>query len=169
VIFEDLHWIDSETQALLDGLIESLGSARLLLLVSYRPEYQHTWDQQDALQPDAPRHAPGRERRRAAGCVAGSRSGTRIAQATSRQARQPVLPLEETIRTLVETNVLVGERGAYRVMQPIQTLQIRSTVQTILAARIDRLSPDLGGHFKSGQTSTPQNRPRERALKPGAL
>src|ERR1700731_3474085 len=43
VIFEDLHWIDSETQALLDGLIESLGSARLLLLVNYRPEYQHTW------------------------------------------------------------------------------------------------------------------------------
>jgi hypothetical protein len=43
VIFEDLHWIDSETQALLDGLVESLGSARLLLLVNYRPGYQHTW------------------------------------------------------------------------------------------------------------------------------
>jgi len=41
VIFEDLHWIDGETQALLDGLVESLGSARLLLLVNYRPEYQH--------------------------------------------------------------------------------------------------------------------------------
>ncbi len=43
LIFEDLHWIDSETQALLDGLVESLGSARLLLLVDYRPEYQHAW------------------------------------------------------------------------------------------------------------------------------
>ena len=43
VIFEDLHWIDSETQALLDGPVESLGSARLLLLVNYRPEYQHAW------------------------------------------------------------------------------------------------------------------------------
>src|SRR4029434_2106025 len=43
MIFEDLHWIDSETQALLDGLVESLGSARLLLLVNYRPEYQHAW------------------------------------------------------------------------------------------------------------------------------
>jgi hypothetical protein len=37
------HWIDGETQALLDGLVETLGSARLLLLVNYRPEYQHTW------------------------------------------------------------------------------------------------------------------------------
>src|SRR5262249_19769741 len=43
LIFEDLHWIDGETQALLDGLIESLVSSRLLLLVNYRPEYQHAW------------------------------------------------------------------------------------------------------------------------------
>src|SRR4029079_7125946 len=43
VIFEDLHWIDAETQALLDGLVESLPTARILLLVNYRPEYQHGW------------------------------------------------------------------------------------------------------------------------------
>src|SRR5262245_40824206 len=43
LIFEDLHWVDSETQALLDGLMESLPTARILLLANYRPEYQHTW------------------------------------------------------------------------------------------------------------------------------
>src|SRR5215510_13957267 len=43
LVFEDLHWIDSETQALLNGLVESLPTARLLLLVNYRPEYQHGW------------------------------------------------------------------------------------------------------------------------------
>jgi predicted ATPase len=43
LVFEDLHWIDSETQALLDSLVESLPTARLLLLVNYRPEYQHGW------------------------------------------------------------------------------------------------------------------------------
>src|SRR4029453_4560746 len=43
VVFEDLHWVDAETQALLDGLVESLPTARLLLLVNYRPEYQHGW------------------------------------------------------------------------------------------------------------------------------
>ena len=43
VVFEDLHWIDAETQALLDNLVESLPTARLLLLVDYRPEYQHGW------------------------------------------------------------------------------------------------------------------------------
>src|SRR5215510_3034768 len=43
LVFEDLHWIDSETQALLDTLVESLPTVRLLLLVNYRPEYRHGW------------------------------------------------------------------------------------------------------------------------------
>jgi predicted ATPase len=43
LVFEDLHWIDAETQALLDNLGDSLPTARLLLLVNYRPEYQHGW------------------------------------------------------------------------------------------------------------------------------
>jgi tetratricopeptide (TPR) repeat protein len=47
--------------------------------------------------------------------------------------------LEETVRTLVETKVLEGQRGAYRLARPVQSLQIPATVQAILAARIDRL------------------------------
>src|SRR5262249_35683537 len=43
VVFEDLHWIDAETQAVLDSLVESLPTARVLLLVNYRPEYEHGW------------------------------------------------------------------------------------------------------------------------------
>jgi tetratricopeptide (TPR) repeat protein len=50
--------------------------------------------------------------------------------------------LEETVRTLVETGVLAGERGAYQLTRPVEALQIPATVQTILAARIDRLSPE---------------------------
>jgi tetratricopeptide (TPR) repeat protein len=43
LVFENLHWIDAETQAVLDSLVESLPTARMLLLVNYRPEYQHGW------------------------------------------------------------------------------------------------------------------------------
>ena len=43
LVCEDLHWMDSETQALLNSLVESLPTVRLLLLVTYRPEYQHGW------------------------------------------------------------------------------------------------------------------------------
>src|SRR6185436_16629731 len=62
LVCEDLHWIDGETQAVLDGLVESLPTARLLLLVNYRPEYQHPWGsktyyQQLRLDPLPPRSA----------------------------------------------------------------------------------------------------------------
>ena len=58
MVFEDLHWIDAETQALLDGLVEGLPTARVLLLVNYRPEYQHGWGREtyySQLRLDAPR------------------------------------------------------------------------------------------------------------------
>jgi predicted ATPase len=43
VVVENLHWIDTETQALLDRLVESLPAVPLLFLVNYRPEYRHGW------------------------------------------------------------------------------------------------------------------------------
>jgi tetratricopeptide (TPR) repeat protein len=50
--------------------------------------------------------------------------------------------LEESVRTLVETGGLVGETGAYRLAQPLHSLQVPATVQAVLAARIDRLPPE---------------------------
>jgi len=46
------------------------------------------------------------------------------------------------VRTLVETGVLVGETGAYRLAQPLHSIQVPATVQAVLAARIDRLPPE---------------------------
>src|SRR5262249_12482286 len=50
--------------------------------------------------------------------------------------------LEESIRTLVETKSLVGARGAYRLARALSGVQVPSTVQAILAARMDRLAPE---------------------------
>jgi tetratricopeptide (TPR) repeat protein len=124
LVFEDLHWIDSETHALLDSLIESLPSARLLLLVNYRPEYQHGWGSktyytQLRLDPLPPL--------------------TRLLIA--RTQGNPFF-LEESVRTLVETGALGGERGAYHLTKPLDTLQVPATVQAVLDARIDRLPPE---------------------------
>ena len=62
LIFEDLHWIDSQTQALLDLLADSIASARVLLLVNYRPEYRHEWSNKSLLF-TAPARIPGRRQR----------------------------------------------------------------------------------------------------------
>ncbi|MBM3226236.1 MAG: hypothetical protein FJZ47_20930 [Candidatus Tectomicrobia bacterium] len=142
LVFEDLHWIDSETQAVLDTLIESLPTARVLLLVNYRPEYQHGWGSktfytQLRLDP-LPEASADSLLQALLGDDAGVVPLTRLLIA--RTQGNPFF-LEESVRTLVETGVLVGERGAYRLAQPLDTLQVPATVQALLAARIDRLAP----------------------------
>src|SRR5205085_2387358 len=143
LVFEDLHWIDAETQALLDTVVESLPTARLLLLVNYRPEYQHTWGGKTyyrQLRIDPLRPESAEELLEALlGNAAGLESLKRLL--IERTEGNPFF-IEESVRTLVETKVLSGERGAYHVTKASQTLQIPATAQTILAARIDRLTPE---------------------------
>src|SRR3984893_17665287 len=140
VVVEDLHWIDTETQAVLDGLVESLPAARLLLLVNYRPEYQHAWGSRTyyrQLMLD-PLPAEGADRLLAAllGSNAGLEPLTRLLIA---QTEGNPFFLEESVRTLVETGALSGERGAYQLARPLPAIQVPATVQAVIAARIDRL------------------------------
>jgi class 3 adenylate cyclase len=143
LVFEDLHWMDSETQALLDNLVDSLPTAHLLLLVNYRPEYQHGWGNktyytQLRLDPLPPASAE-------AFLAALLGDDPSLAPLTpllsARTAGKPFF-LEESVRTLVETGVLTGAPGAYRLASPLQGLQVPATVQTVLAVRIDRLPPE---------------------------
>jgi class 3 adenylate cyclase/predicted ATPase len=143
LVFEDLHWIDSESQACLDSLIESLPTARLLLLVNYRPEYQHGWGNktyytQLRIDPLPPESA-GELLQALLGEDANLDGLKRFL--IERTEGNPFF-IEESVRTLVETRLLAGERGSYRLTQPIEATQVPATVQAVLAARIDRLPPE---------------------------
>ena len=141
VIFEDLHWIDSETQALLDGLVESLGSARLLLLVNYRPEYQHAWGSKTSYSQMRLDALPAESAGELLDALLGDDPGLAPLKQLLVKRGNPFF-LEETVRTLVETKALDGPPGRYRLTQPVQAIQVPATVQVMLAARIDRLSPE---------------------------
>jgi tetratricopeptide (TPR) repeat protein len=143
LVCEDLHWIDSETQALLDSLVESLPTAQLLLLVNYRPEYQHGWGSktyytQLRLDPLLPASADAFLQ----ALLGADPSLASLKRLLIERTEGNPFFLEESVRTLVETDVLVGAPGAYRLAQPIERLQVPATVQAILAARIDRLPPE---------------------------
>lgn len=140
LVFEDLHWIDAETQALLDGLIEMLPTAPILLLVNYRPEYHHAWENQNyytqlRLDPLPPASAD-----QLLQALLGDDASLKPLKQLliARTAGNPFF-LEESVRALVETQVLVGEPSAYRLTQALPTIQVPATVQAVLAARIDRL------------------------------
>jgi class 3 adenylate cyclase/tetratricopeptide (TPR) repeat protein len=142
LVVEDLHWIDSETQALLDLLVESVPTARLLLLVNYRPEYGHGWGSKTYYQQirldTLPRTSATELLAALLGTGAGFDALTRLL--IERTQGNPFF-LEESVRTLVETGALSGERGAYRLTGLVQSLQLPATAQAIVAARIDRLEP----------------------------
>ena len=140
VVLEGLHWIDTETQSLLDSLVESLPTSRLLLLVNYRPEYQHNWAgktyyRQLLLDCLSPKTVDG---------LLALLLGTSLAleplkQALIERTEGNPLFLEESIRTLIETKILSGERGGYRLEKPGESVEIPPTIHSILSARIDRL------------------------------
>jgi tetratricopeptide (TPR) repeat protein len=140
LLFEDLHWIDSETQAMLESLVESLPTSRLLLLVNYRPEYQHGWGSktyytQLRLDPLPPESAG-----EILNSVLGNDHGLQsLKQLLIERTEGNPFFLEESVRTLVETKVLAGERGNYHLEKKVESTQVPATVQAVLAARIDRL------------------------------
>jgi len=142
VVFEDLHWIDSETQALLDALVESLPTARLLLLAVFRPEYAHRWSSKTYYTQLRIDPLTGKDAEELLRTLLGTHPSV-----------QPLVPLliertegnpffvEESVRTLAETGELRGSRGDYRLSAALTSIRIPATVQAILAARIDRLAP----------------------------
>jgi class 3 adenylate cyclase/tetratricopeptide (TPR) repeat protein len=143
IVLEDLHWIDSETQVFLDALVESLPAVSILLAVNYRPEYRHGWGSKtyyrqlriDALPPES----------------ADELLDSLLGADTSVAALKPLLIartegnplfLEESVRTLVEVGAIRGGGGGYRLVKPLDAINMPPTVQAILAARIDRLAEE---------------------------
>ena len=140
VVVEDLHWIDAETQGLLDALVAALASARLLLVVTYRPEYEHRWTDRAQYRQVRLEPLSGAGAQRLLDVLLGDDRalvGTRHLL-LERTAGNPFF-LEESLAMLVDTGALTGERGLYRVARAPASLGIPATVQAVLAARIDRL------------------------------
>ena len=142
LVFEDLHWIDSETQEFLNGLMDSVPTARLLLLFNYRPEYHHPWGSRtyytqirlDALTPESAAEL-------LQGLLGPESSVEPLKKVLIERTEGNPFFLEECVRTLIEIHALAGDRGAYRLTKSLQEVQVPATVQAVLAARIDRLQP----------------------------
>jgi class 3 adenylate cyclase/tetratricopeptide (TPR) repeat protein len=142
LVLEDLHWIDSETQLFLDRLVESLPASRVLLLVNYRPEYRHDWGTKTyyvRLRIDPLTRGMADEF--LAGLLGDHPSLAPLKDVLYERTKGNPFFLEESVRALAETGALAGQRGDYRLERPVQDIVIAPTVQSVLAARIDRLAP----------------------------
>jgi class 3 adenylate cyclase/tetratricopeptide (TPR) repeat protein len=142
ICVEDAHWIDAGSQAVLDAIAETAPTSRMLLLVTYRPEYEHAWGTrtyytQLTVEPLA---AGGVETMLDALLGHAPELGSIRRMLAARTDGNPFF-LEESVRSFQETGVLGGERGAYRLRATSDVPPLPDTVQSVLAARIDRLAP----------------------------
>jgi len=142
VIFEDLHWIDDETQAFLNLLAESIANAKILLLVNYRPEYSHQWNSKTyytQLRLD-PLGKDSAEEMLSALLGDNAELGPLKHVIIEKTEGNPFF-MEETVQVLLDEGAL-ERNGVTHLTRPISELKIAPTVQGILAARIDRLPHD---------------------------
>jgi predicted ATPase/class 3 adenylate cyclase len=139
-VIEDLHWNDALSLGLLDELVVSAQNARLLLIVTYRPDYRDEW-----------RNRPNYHQLRLNPLASKSLEKLLLALLGSdptlldlksfleeRTGGNPFF-VEEIVRSLVDTGVLEGTRGSYRLARPFSRIDVPPTVQPVLAARIDAL------------------------------
>ena len=142
VIFEDLHWIDEETQAVLNLLADSIANARVLLLVNYRPEYSHQWNSKTyythlRLDPLGMESAD----EMLTALLGDKPELAALKKLITEKTEGNPLFMEETVEDLIDDGALVREGASVRLTKALGELKIPPTVRAILAARIDRLPP----------------------------
>ncbi len=139
VIFEDLHWIDDETHAVLDVLADSIGTARILLMVNYRPEYHHQWGNktyytQLRLDPLGPETAGELLK----GLLGDAPELKPLEEMIVQRTEGNPFFIEEMVQVLFDEGVLT-RNGSVKLTKPISSIRVPATVKGIIAARIDRL------------------------------
>jgi class 3 adenylate cyclase len=140
-LVEDLHWLDDASGEFLAHMVDARAGSRNMLLLNFRPEYHAEWMQKSWYR-QIPLTPLGKE---AIAELLADLLGTDPSIAAlvdpirARTGGNPFFT-EEVAQTLIESGCLEGTRGAYRLVAPIERLEVPATVQAVLAARIDRLS-----------------------------
>jgi class 3 adenylate cyclase len=142
-IVEDLHWIDEASEVLLGELLGSVEGTQTLGIVNFRPEYEPPWTgppdyHRIALEPLGPADTAELLHDLAGEDLSLDGLADMLHERT---AGNPFF-VEEIVRSLAESGNLQGERGAYRLAGSVEDAGVPATVQTVLAARIDRLDPE---------------------------
>ena len=141
ILIEDLHWIDGATQSFVDSLIETVRDTRTLLLLNFRPEYRASFPGAAHYKELGLLPLPATAIEQLLADLLGTHPSLAglPARIRARTEGNPFF-IEELIQSLVEGGTLEGTRGEYRLVRPIERVEIPPSVRGVLAGRIDRLS-----------------------------
>lgn len=141
VVVEDLHWVDPESESVLDRLIDGIATQNVLLLFTFRPGYNHPWGSRSNYSQLRLDPLPRSEAESLLGVLLGSDESVRdlIGLVAGRTDGVPLF-IEESVHALAQSGALQGSPGAYVAPGEISTLPVPATIQSVIAARIDRLA-----------------------------
>jgi class 3 adenylate cyclase/tetratricopeptide (TPR) repeat protein len=139
--FEDMQWTDVESQDVVESLVEAMGASRLLVVLTCRVEYDGRWESKGCVTRvnlDALEQGAADQLVRAL-LGEGADNADLRALIVARTGGTPLF-IEETVRALAESGALRARNGGYELTRELKEIQIPETVQSVIAARIDRLS-----------------------------
>ncbi len=141
LLIDDLHWVDPGSDAFIAQLVDVVESTRTLLLLNFRPEYRAEWMQRSYYQQlPLATLSPDDIQALAADLLGPDPSVSKLPERIAARTGGNPFYTEEVVQSLAESGQLEGERGSYRLVTPIDAIEVPETVQSILAARIDRLA-----------------------------
>lgn len=150
IFLDDLHWFDNESLAFLESVIAAPPGNELLLLLTHRPEFSNPWTDDPSFRFVALESLDDEKTRELIECLIGSSPAleeirTKLAGWT---LGNPFF-IEETVRSLEESGVLIGETGRYELSVPDPQIELAPTIESVVAARIDRLDPPLQHYLRA--------------------
>ncbi|KZE35476.1 alpha/beta fold hydrolase [Chelatococcus daeguensis] len=140
LLVEDLHWIDAESEAIVNRLVDAIGANRIMLIATYRPHYRHGWARRGSFQQIRLERFVREEMDAFLTALLGSDPslGDLRALLTERADGTP-LYLEEMVRALAASGALIGQPGHFEARSPVTDVVVPSSVQSVIAARIQQL------------------------------
>jgi tetratricopeptide (TPR) repeat protein len=141
ILFEDLHWIDAESEFVLNRFADSITANRILLIATYRPDYVHEWSRRGCFQQIRLERFMKDETRTFLTRLIGDDSGLHeLREMLAENAEGTPLYLEEMVRMLIERGNLAGKPGAYTLAREVSAIDIPQSVQSLVAARVNQLA-----------------------------
>jgi hypothetical protein len=141
-VIEDAHWIDAVSESMLADLLAVVPQASLLVIVTYRPEYDGALSRVHGAQTVALATLSDSETGALVSQLLGSdESVIALGQTITERASGTPFFAEEIVRELADRGVLRGEPGAFVSTAEPAEVTVPATLQATIAARIDRLKP----------------------------
>ena len=144
MVIEDLHWIDRQSEEALDALVDVLPSAPVLLVLTCRPNYKHSFREQSFFtQISLTDLQPEESTALAQAVLDVTALPSEFSRLIASKAEGNPFYIEEMTRSLLETGVLNMDSGSYSLARAIEKIHVPNTIQEIILSRMDRLPEDV--------------------------